>query len=66
MHSEYLSSHLLGYVVTGGQDTVINVFSLGAGDKEEPDFSLIGHTENVCALNAAPAGNTLISGSWDQ
>ncbi|RDB21127.1 Phospholipase A-2-activating protein [Hypsizygus marmoreus] len=53
-----------GYAVTGGQDTVINVFSLET-PKEDPDFSLLGHTENVCALDTT-AGGTIISGSWDK
>ncbi|KAI0782211.1 phospholipase A-2-activating protein [Abortiporus biennis] len=53
-----------GYVVTGGQDTVINVFSLAA-NSDEPNFSLLGHTQNVCALSALADG-TIISGSWDQ
>lgn len=54
-----------GYVVTGGQDTVINVFSLEADAKSEPVYSLLGHTENVCTLDARPDG-TIISGSWDR
>ncbi|TCD70923.1 hypothetical protein EIP91_000829 [Steccherinum ochraceum] len=53
-----------GYAVTGGQDTIINVFSL-ASASEEPSFSLLGHTQNVCALHATSDG-TIISGSWDQ
>ncbi|KAH9952086.1 phospholipase A-2-activating protein [Amylocystis lapponica] len=53
-----------GYAVTGGQDTVVNVFSL-ENTSGEPNFSLIGHTENVCALHTAPDG-TIISGSWDR
>ncbi|KAI0949929.1 hypothetical protein AcV7_008555 [Taiwanofungus camphoratus] len=53
-----------GYAVTGGQDTVINIFSL-ADTNGEPNFSLIGHTDNVCALDTAPDG-TIISGSWDR
>ncbi|TFK42378.1 WD40-repeat-containing domain protein [Crucibulum laeve] len=53
-----------GYAVTGGQDTVINVFSLSS-PKDDPDFTLLGHTENVCALHAT-AGGTIISGSWDR
>ncbi|KAG5643225.1 hypothetical protein DXG03_001309 [Asterophora parasitica] len=52
-----------GYAVTGGQDTVINVFSLES-PKDDPDFSLLGHTENVCALDVSPGG-AIISGSWD-
>lgn len=53
-----------GYAVTGGQDTIINVFSL-ANTTGEPNFSLIGHTDNVCALDTTPDG-TIISGSWDR
>ncbi|KAM5530207.1 hypothetical protein V8D89_016121 [Ganoderma adspersum] len=53
-----------GYAVTGGQDTVINIFALPS-TKGEPSFSLLGHTENVCALHAAEDG-TIISGSWDK
>ncbi|TFY60426.1 hypothetical protein EVJ58_g5154 [Rhodofomes roseus] len=54
----------LGYAVTGGQDTVINVFALSA-NSNEPAYSLIGHTDNVCALDSAPGG-LVISGSWDR
>ncbi|KAF9261438.1 phospholipase A-2-activating protein [Marasmius fiardii PR-910] len=54
-----------GYVVSGGQDTVINVFSLSI-PKDDPDFSLLGHTENVCALDVTPSGGAIISGSWDK
>ncbi|TDL24967.1 phospholipase A-2-activating protein [Rickenella mellea] len=53
-----------GYVVTGGQDTVINVFPLQS-EREEPAYSLLGHTENVCALHATASG-VIISGSWDR
>ncbi|KAI0636627.1 phospholipase A-2-activating protein [Trametes polyzona] len=53
-----------GYAVTGGQDTVINVFALPS-PKGEPNFSLLGHTDNVCALHTAEDG-TIISGSWDK
>ncbi|KAJ3760799.1 phospholipase A-2-activating protein [Lentinula raphanica] len=53
-----------GYVVTGGQDAIINVFSLSSL-KEDPDFSLLGHSENVCALDVTPGG-TIVSGSWDR
>ncbi|KAG6853915.1 hypothetical protein C0991_012584 [Blastosporella zonata] len=53
-----------GYAVTGGQDTVINVFRLDA-PRDDPDYSLLGHTENVCALDVTPGG-TIISGSWDR
>ncbi|KAG6833074.1 hypothetical protein H0H87_011819 [Tephrocybe sp. NHM501043] len=53
-----------GYAVTGGQDTVINIFRLDA-PQDDPDYSLLGHTENVCALDVTPGG-AIISGSWDR
>lgn len=54
----------IGYAVTGGQDTVINVFSLES-PSDDPTFSLLGHTDNVCALTVSPGG-AIISGSWDK
>ncbi|KAF9484697.1 phospholipase A-2-activating protein [Pholiota conissans] len=53
-----------GYAVTGGQDCVINVFNL-ASPKDDPDFCLLGHLDNVCTLDVTPGG-TIISGSWDK
>lgn len=50
--------------MTGGQDTSINIFSLD-NPKEDPDFVLLGHNENVCALDVSP-GRAIISGSWDR
>lgn len=55
---------LPGYAVTGGQDSIINVFSLSS-PKDDPDFSLLGHSENVCTLDVTPGG-TIVSGSWDR
>ncbi|KAF5330954.1 hypothetical protein D9619_005411 [Psilocybe cf. subviscida] len=53
-----------GYAVTGGQEAVINVFNL-ASPKDDPDFCLLGHLENICSLDVTPGG-TIISGSWDK
>jgi len=53
-----------GYVVTGGQDTVINIYRLDE-PRDEPDFTLLGHSDNVCTLNVS-AGGTIVSGSWDR
>ncbi|KAJ7347099.1 WD-40 repeat-containing protein [Mycena albidolilacea] len=52
-----------GYVVTGDQNGVINVYSLEP-TKDDPDYTLLGHTNNVCGLRTTPAGN-IISCSWD-
>ncbi|KAG1727924.1 WD40-repeat-containing domain protein [Suillus paluster] len=54
-----------GYAVVGGQDMVINIFALGSAQKEDPEYSLVGHTDNVCALHVGQSG-TIISGSWDK
>lgn len=43
---------------------MINVFTLASG-REEPSYSLLGHSENVCALDATASG-LIISGSWDK
>ncbi|KAF9246383.1 WD40-repeat-containing domain protein [Melanogaster broomeanus] len=43
-----------GYAVTGGQDMVINIFALDSSNKEDPDYSLIGHTDNVCVIHVRP------------
>lgn len=50
--------------MTGGQDTLINIFSLDQ-PKEEPSFSLVGHKANVCTLDVTPGG-AIVSGSWDK
>ncbi|KIJ17007.1 hypothetical protein PAXINDRAFT_168431 [Paxillus involutus ATCC 200175] len=54
-----------GYAVTGGQDMVINIFALDSSNKEDPEYSLVGHTDNVCVIHVGPAG-VIISGSWDK
>lgn len=62
--SALTASFTSGYAVTGGRDAVINIFDL-QNPKDEPDFCLVGHSENICALDATPTG-TIISGSWDR
>ncbi|KAJ7735276.1 phospholipase A-2-activating protein [Mycena maculata] len=52
-----------GYAVTGDQDGVINVYSLEP-TKDDPDYILLGHTNNVCGLRTTAGGN-IISCSWD-
>lgn len=56
---------LSGYAVVGGQDMVIPIFVLDSFNKEDPEYSLVGHTDNVCAIHVGPAG-VIISGSWDK
>ena len=33
---------------------------------ENPDYTLLGHEDNVCALDAGPGGSYINSGSWDK
>ncbi|SGZ24603.1 BQ5605_C023g09734 [Microbotryum silenes-dioicae] len=61
------------YLATAGQDKLIHVWPLpsssnrSATSKElSPEFTLIGHENNVCALAASDDGKRLISGSWDK
>lgn len=53
-----------GYIVTGGQDSVINIWDIGQS-QEEPLCSLLGHSDNVCSLHVSGDGS-IISGSWDK
>lgn len=53
-----------GYMVTGSQDSLINVYIIGSGT-DEPAYRLIGHSDNVCSLNISAEG-LIISGSWDR
>ncbi|KAI0302198.1 WD40-repeat-containing domain protein [Russula brevipes] len=53
-----------GYIVTGGQDSIINIWMIGPS-QEEPLYNLLGHSDNVCALHVGEDG-TIISGSWDK
>ncbi|CAH8511329.1 unnamed protein product [Dicrocoelium dendriticum] len=49
-------------IYTGSNDNSIRAYSLG---HSQPDFTLIGHTDTVCALTVDPNG-ILVSGSWDK
>lgn len=53
-----------GYIVTGAQDSIINIWDIGQS-REEPLYSLLGHSGNVCALHVGGDGS-IISGSWDK
>lgn len=52
--------------ITGGNDSVINSWDLQAATSStiNPLRTLIGHSSNVCCLNATEDG-LLASGSWD-
>lgn len=58
--------------LTGGQDKLINAFEVkvasdgGSVASSSPDFTLIGHEDNVSALDVGPGGSYILSGSWDK
>lgn len=57
------NEHPKGLVASGGHDTIIEVREPLGVTKPDPEFMLLGHAHNVCALDAL--GNIVISGSWD-
>ncbi|KAF7311257.1 Phospholipase A-2-activating protein [Mycena kentingensis (nom. inval.)] len=52
-----------GYAVTGDQDGIINVYSLDPA-KDDPKYTLLGHSANICGLRTTPGGQ-IVSCSWD-
>ncbi|MCO5583280.1 hypothetical protein L7F22_037190 [Adiantum nelumboides] len=69
-----MTSPSQAYALTGGQDHLVNAFTLplqsldpAANSSLTPDFVLVGHEDNVCALDAlsGPRGY-VVSGSWDK
>ncbi|CAG8524432.1 17428_t:CDS:10 [Racocetra fulgida] len=57
------ADHPAGLVISGSSDKTINVFDIQ--NPQEPVYSLIGHSDNVCALDVTPSG-FIASGSWDK
>lgn len=58
------------YVLSGGQDEVINWSALAPEEVseqgfEEPEYVLVGHEKNVCALSSLVKEDLVVSGSWD-
>ena len=54
-----------GLVISGGKDTIIEVRQLGKPPEDNAEALLLGHSHNVCALDACPDGGFVVSGSWD-
>ncbi|CAO1630116.1 unnamed protein product [Sympodiomycopsis kandeliae] len=60
------------FAVTGGQDKLINAFEVKVGldgrakASSSPDYTLLGHQDNVSALDVGPGGSYIVSGSWDK
>lgn len=66
------------YAITAGQDKIIYAYQLLVSDGDisvqldaktaepQPTRTLIGHQDNVCALDVGPHGQYIVSGSWDK
>lgn len=60
------TSYLEGLIVSGGKDQLIDVRTPSKGLDDDADALLIGHGNNVCALDVSEDGRYIVSGSWDQ
>ncbi len=54
-----------GLVATGSRDGLIDLRSPKSTPEKDPVAVLIGHANNVCALDVSEDGKFLVSGSWD-
>ncbi|KAK4989808.1 WD repeat protein Lub1 [Elasticomyces elasticus] len=57
--------HPDGLVISGGKDTIIEVRQPGKSPDHNAERLLIGHANNVCALDVSSDGRTVVSGGWD-
>jgi phospholipase A-2-activating protein len=54
-----------GLIVSGGKDQIIDVRQPSKGLEDDADALLIGHGNNVCALDTSQDGRYIVSGGWD-
>ncbi|KAF9893989.1 hypothetical protein FE257_008960 [Aspergillus nanangensis] len=54
-----------GLILSGGQDTIIEVKQPGKAADDNADAMLLGHSSTVCALDVSREGGWVVSGSWD-
>ncbi|KAJ5176713.1 uncharacterized protein N7482_002590 [Penicillium canariense] len=54
-----------GLVLSGGQDTIIEARQPSKAATDNADAMLLGHGQNVCALDVSSDGGWIVSGSWD-
>jgi phospholipase A-2-activating protein len=54
-----------GLVVSGARDTIIEARKPTATPQDNAERLLLGHSDNVCALDVSPNGAWIVSGSWD-
>ncbi|KAF1988782.1 PFU-domain-containing protein [Aulographum hederae CBS 113979] len=54
-----------GLIISGGVDSIIEARQPGRNPDENAEALLLGHGNNICALDASDDGRTIVSGSWD-
>ncbi|OAL51584.1 phospholipase A-2-activating protein [Pyrenochaeta sp. DS3sAY3a] len=54
-----------GLIVSGGKDQIIDVRPPSKSLDDDAEALLIGHGNNVCALDVSQDGKYIVSGSWD-
>jgi phospholipase A-2-activating protein len=54
-----------GLIVSGGKDQIVQVRQPSQALGDNAEALLLGHGNNVCALDVSPDGSLIISGSWD-
>lgn len=54
-----------GLIVSGGKDSIIEVREPGREPDQNAEALLLGHAQNICALDVSPTGEYIVSGSWD-
>lgn len=58
--------------LAGGQDHLVNAYPLPSADTNDvssltPEYTLVGHEGNVCALDVFPGRDEyIVTGSWDK
>lgn len=54
-----------GLIVSGGKDQIVQVRQPSQALGDNAEALLLGHGNNVCALDVSPDGSLIISGGWD-
>ncbi|KAI9676456.1 MAG: hypothetical protein M1817_000613 [Caeruleum heppii] len=54
-----------GLIISGGKETIIDVRPPSKSPDDEAEALLLGHSNNVCALDVDPTNTHIVSGAWD-
>lgn len=54
-----------GLIVSSGKEPIIEVKKPTSTPSDNAERLLVGHGNNVCALDTSPKGTWIVSGSWD-